>query len=815
MEAANRVVPTSGLGAVEVAVQGVVQGVGFRPFVYRLARRLGLSGWVSNDTQGVCIHAEGPLRQLARFEELLAEQAPPAAAVTGVASVPARPAGHASFRILPSRRDEGARPGDACLVRVPPDRAACPECRRETANPADRRHGYPFTTCTDCGPRYSILRRMPYDRPDTTMAGFPLCPACRAEYEGPDHRRFHAQPIACPDCGPRVALWGPTGREMGTGPDAVRRAAGLLREGRVLALKGLGGFQLLVRADSSEAVARLRQRKGRPTKPLAVMVPTLAAAARLAEVGPTERGLLTSPENPIVLLRRRSGAEASLVREVAPRLEEVGLLLPTTPLHHLLLAEVDFAVVTTSGNRSEEPILTDERELPGPLAEVADAFLVHDRPIARRVDDSVVRAASAGPVVLRLARGYAPLPLLALERWMGRHAASPGTPRAVLAVGAHQKAAVALWTGTQAVLSPHAGDLDSPQTRAAFEGLAQGLADLYGCVVGAVACDLHPDYFSTRWAGRLGLPLVPVQHHHAHAVACLVEHDLLDEEVLAFAWDGTGYGPDGTVWGGEALLARLTEYERVASLRPFPLPGNEAAVREPARVALALLAEALGTEAVLNDAGLLARLGLSAAKARTLLRLVERGVNAPWTSSVGRLFDAVAALLLPVGKVSYEGEAATRLESLAAGGAVGGYPLPLTAPALPSSVSGAGQERPHGDWGPLLRALLADLRCGVSVDVIAARFHQALADWAAAVASLRPGPAVVLGGGCFQNALLLERTRAALAEGGRRVYHAGRIPPGDGGLAAGQLAVALGRLLEGQCGEASIQQRAPLEYSGR
>lgn len=757
--------------ALRIRVRGVVQGVGFRPFVFRLARQTGLSGWVRNDADGVLIHVEGPGERLERFRELLLGQAPPAALVSGVESARAVPSGHTAFRILISQ----GRDGREADVRVPADRARCELCCREVFDPDDRRCDYPFTTCTECGPRYSIIRHMPYDRSQTSMTGFPLCPECTREYEDPESRRFHAQPIACPACGPRVWLWGADGQVLCGDGEAIRTAAACLSLGQIVALKGLGGFQLLVRADSPEAVARLRQRKGRPTKPLAVMVPNGAAAERLVQLDDAERRLLESPENPIVLLDRLPGTEALLAAEVAPKLRWVGLLLPTTPLHDLVLAECGFPVVATSGNRSEEPIETDNESALSRLAGVADVFLVHDRPIVRRVDDSVVRVAAGAPVTGRLARGYAPLLLPHLERWLE---CRPQPPLPVLAVGGQQKSAIALWTGRQAILSPHIGDLDGPETRAAFARLTAEFADLYGCRADKIACDLHPDYFSTRWAEEQGRPLVRVQHHHAHAAAVMAEYSLLDEEVLAFTWDGTGYGLEETIWGGEVLRVRLDGFERVASLRPFPLPGGEAAVREPARVALGLLALSLGEQAVLADADLLGRLGLQHKQARLLLRMIARNVNTPWSSSLGRLFDAVAALLLPGTPVSYEGEAAVWLESLADGSVGESY-------AFGSDAAG------RADGSGLLRAVLDDVRRNVAPPVIAGRFHQSLADWAGAVARRYPKLTIVLGGGCFQNQLLLERTRAVLDHDARRVFHASQVPLGDGGLAVGQLAIAL------------------------
>jgi hydrogenase maturation protein HypF len=762
--------------AVALRVHGVVQGVGFRPFVYRLARQMGLSGWVRNDVCGVAIHVEGHPRRVERFCAGLARRAPSGARVSGLERSPAVPTGQTDFYIGPSADEDGeASEG----LRVPTDRATCPACRREVFDPTNRRHLYPFTNCTSCGPRYSIVRYLPYDRSATSMSTFALCADCCGEYDAPVDRRFHAEPVACAVCGPKVTLKGADGRELASGPEAVTVAAQRLRAGEIVALKGLGGFQLLVRADDAAAVRRLRERKARPTKPLAVMVGDARLAARLVRLGPADRRLLRSPENPIVLLERRPGADRFLAPEVAPRLRWIGVLLPTTPLHHLLLSELDLVLVCTSGNRGDEPIVTEVREAVARLAGIADLYLVHNRPILRRVDDAVVRPTFGGTVTLRLARGHAPLPLPALEQWAARHRL---TSAGVLAVGGQQKSALAMWTGTQAVLGPHVGDLDGPDTRAAFERLTRELPELYRCAFGAVAHDLHPDYFSTRWAMDQGWTTVAVQHHHAHAVAVMVEHDLLDEEVLAFTWDGTGCGPDGTVWGGEVLRARMNRFERVASLRPFALPGGEQAIREPARVALALVAEALGAEAVNADADLPGRLGMNATTTRTLLRMATRSVNAPVTSSIGRLFDGIAALLIGAKRVSYEGEAAAWLESISSEAAVDGYPLPLV-----DSECGV----PRGDWRPLIRAVLADVRGGVDRAVVSARFHQSLADWAAAVARRHAQLPVVVGGGCFQNRLLLERVVAILQTSGRRVYHPCRIPPNDGGLAAGQLAVGM------------------------
>jgi hydrogenase maturation protein HypF len=774
--------------AVRLLVRGHVQGVGFRPYVFRLAQRFRLGGRVYNTVNGVVIELEGASEELIRFQERLVAEAPAAAIIDSLSRETAAPVGRSSFAIDPS--DSSASP----QVRVPPDLAICAECRRDILDPLNRRQAYPFTNCTACGPRYSILYAMPYDRPATAMHLFPMCAACDAEYHNPDDRRFHAQPNACAACGPRVGLWDREGRLIAGSPTALVAAAKVLRQGQVVALKGLGGFQLLVRADQSEPVGRLRQRKGRPSKPLAVMVASLEAAEEIAALTPLERRLLQSPQNPIVLVQKRNHScdrftaaenKANVAAPVAPRLSTVGLFLPTTPLHHLLLAALDLPLVATSGNLTEGPIITDEREAVRRLAGVADAFLVHDRPIVRGVDDSVVRRIAGQAVTIRLARGLAPLPLPAVEALARTKACPP-----LLATGGHQKNALAIWTGTQAILAQHVGDLDNPETRSTFNRVAHDLAGLYQFAPVGLACDLHPDYYTTQWAFAQNKPLTQVQHHHAHAVACMVENNLLDREVLALTWDGTGYGTDGTIWGGEILRVACTGFRRVASLLPFPLPGGEAAIRRPSRTAFGLLWLLRGEEAVLQDSALHRLLDLSPREVRVLVGMIRQRLNTPWTSSMGRLFDAVAALVLGVHEVSYEGEAAAWLEATANPAVTEAYALPLCLPDTREPRAGDGAIA-RGDWRPMLSALLAEVASGIEAGVVAARFHNALAHWAAAVVARQPLREVVLSGGCFQNPLLTERVLEALAPSNCRVYLHSQIPPGDGGLAVGQLAVAM------------------------
>lgn len=774
--------------AIRINVRGQVQGIGFRPFVYRLAQEFRLGGSVRNAPSGVVIEAEGMREALAEFLGRITADAPASAVFDDVVSEAIALSDRFAFRVEPS--DPHAPP----QARVPRDVATCEECRRDIVDPESRRRGYPFTSCTACGPRYSILEAMPYDRASTAMHVFGLCANCHDEFHSAEDRRFHAQANACAACGPHVALWDVEGRTVAECANAVASAAELLRSGLVVAIKGLGGFQLMVRADNAEAVRRLRMRKQRPSKPLAVMVASLEVAEQLVLLGPFERQLLLSPQNPIVLIGKRPSAagtaadgnlDVEISAEVAPRINLLGLLLPTTPLHHLLLDAVGVPLVATSGNRSEESIVTDEHEATSRLAGIADAFLVHDRPIARGIDDSVVRVVAGQPVTIRLARGLAPLPLPALEAFAEANGCPP-----MLATGGHMKNAIAVWTGKQAVLAQHVGDLDCAETRSTFDKVAHDLCALFQFEPAHLACDLHPDYFTTRWAMQKQLPLTQVQHHHAHALSCMVEHNLLDRKVLALAWDGTGFGIDATIWGGEILRVSSRSCERAASLLPFPLPGGEQAIRHPARIAFGLCWLLRGEEAAMNDRRLLELLGLSTRETEMLAAMLRRGVNAPWTSSMGRLFDAVAALVLGARAASYEGELAERLEAAADPAVTEAYDLRSL--MIEEQGAQAGDRTiARADWRPMLAAILIDLSAGVSASTIAARFHNALAGWAAQVAASQPLGEVVLSGGCWQNRLLAERTVLALASVGRQAYLHSQIPPGDGGLAVGQLAAAL------------------------
>jgi hydrogenase maturation protein HypF len=745
---------------------GTVQGVGFRPFVHRLAVAEGLGGFVRNTGEGVSAEIEGPAPAVDRFlARLDAGIRPPASVRTrSIERVPAE--GERGFAIVPSAL--GARRSAV----VPPDLATCDDCLAEILDPADRRHLYPFTTCVRCGPRYSLIESMPYDRARTSMRRFAMCAACREEYEDPASRRFHAETNACPECGPCLALWGPGGAVLERAQAALLGAAEALRRGRIVALKGLGGFQLLADARDDAALRLLRERKRRPAKPFAVMPASVEEARALAEISAEEETVLRSSAVPIVLSRARPGP---LSRFLAPGSRLVGLMLPYTPLHHLLLRALGSPVVATSGNRGNDPIVTDEHEAVERLAGIADLFLVHDRPILRAVDDSVVRVIGGQAVVFRSARGFAPLPL-----------AGPGAAEPVLALGGHQKSSIAIARDGEIVLGPHVGDLGSGAARAAFARSYQGLTALYGLVPQRIACDEHPDYHSSRIAETIGPPVARVPHHLAHALSGMVDNGLVPP-FLAVAWDGTGFGRDGTAWGGEFLVVEADQYRRAGRLLPFRLPGGEAAAREPWRSALGLLHALHGTAALDRD-DLLSVGDLEPSTRKIMATILDRGVNAPLTSSAGRLFDGVASLLGLCQRTSFEGEAASALEFTADGA----IPAPL-----PTAIIVPGPEGLLAlDWRPPLLALVQAVREGTPPGALAVAFHQVLAEAIVAMAERIGIRSVLLTGGCFQNALLTELAADRLRLAGLEPHWHRSVPPNDGGLAVGQAAFAAHPLAE-------------------
>jgi hydrogenase maturation protein HypF len=746
-----------------IAVEGVVQGVGFRPFVYGLAARHDLRGFVRNRTGGVWIEVEGETGSLDRFLDELVHHPPPLARIDHCRWDRRDPQGDRRFRI---EHSDAAAAGP---VYVSPDAATCDDCIAELFDSADRRYLYPFLNCTNCGPRLTIVTGVPYDRERTTMAGFAMCGACRAEYEDPADRRFHAQPTACPVCGPRLQLLEADGRPA-RAIEPLCRFADALLQGQIGALKGLGGFHLACDARREEAVGELRRRKHRDEKPFAVMEADVAAARELCEIGPAEERLLRSVGRPIVLLRKRPAA--GVAAAVAPRNAYLGVMLPYTPLHHLLLRAVGgIPLVMTSGNRSDEPIAYRD-DAPTKLSGIADLYLTHDRPIHVRCDDSVTRILDGDELPLRRSRGYAPAPL----------ELPAASPRQLLAVGGQLKATFALGRGKQAFLSHHLGDLDHYDAYRAFEHDVALYEKLFAVRPECLVHDLHPDYRSTRYAieraEREGIALLAVQHHHAHMASCMAEHGLAGP-VIGVTLDGTGYGTDGTIWGGEFLVGDYSRFERRARLRCVGMPGGDRAIHEPWRMAVAHLRDA-GAEYSFSQAQMLQT------ELRTVEKMLSQRFNAPLTSSMGRLFDAVASLAGVRDRVSYEGQAAVELEQMATDtAAAGSYPL-----AFEVVRDGLTEI----DTRPMIRAVAAEATGGVAAAVIARKFHTTVVDLVAATCErIRRDTGireVVLSGGVFLNVLLTREVTGRLARDGFQVYRHRRVPPNDGGLSLGQLAVA-------------------------
>jgi hydrogenase maturation protein HypF len=757
-------------------VEGTVQGVGFRPFAFRLAQQLDVAGWITNNSRGALLELEGPTGAVENFLQRLRTEAPAAAKVDRLTVEPSSPTGETAFRIRTSE-DAGAR-----RLVVPPDLATCPDCLGELNDPMDRRFRYPFITCTQCGPRFSLITDIPYDRANTTMSRFQLCRDCRTEYEDQTDRRFHAEPISCPACGPRLQLWDVEGQEVARDQEALRQACEIIRTGKVLAVKGVGGFQLWVDACSESAVQWLRLRKARPDKPFAVLFSSIRAVQASCCLTPEEEVLLLSSEAPILLLHQRE--QSGLARSVSPDNPFVGAMVPYSPLHRLLMTELQGPVVATSGNRSDEPIVIDEKEALIRLAGIADAFLVHDRAIQRPVDDSVVRVVEGKRLILRRARGYVP-------RSIRVHApvANGSEMIPILAVGGHLKNTIALAYGDQVMLSQHLGDLSTLEAFEVFRRAVDDLQRLLEVQPRLVACDLHPDYRSTifaqEFAERHAIPLIRVQHHHAHVAACMAEHGL-NGEVLGVAWDGAGYGRDGHLWGGEFLIAGYEGFRRVAHLRPFRLPGGEAAMRDPRRSAFSVLWETYGEGPAVEE---LSAYQCIKGKTDALAALLRKGIASPLTTSMGRLFDAVSSLSGFCNEASFEGQAAMALEFGAerfeknSPGDETVYPFALT----------RGEDNPTmwvADWRPMIESMIQDRREGGSPELIAYRFHLGLADLIGQIAERGALPRVVLTGGCFQNALLLRLARRRLERAGFTVYTHRQVPPNDGGLSLGQAVVA-------------------------
>lgn len=757
-----------------IVIRGAVQGVGFRPFIYRLASEMNLPGWVSNSPQGVFIEAEGEKPVLNTFLLRIAKEKPPISFIQSLEYSLLDPIHFKGFEI---RSSESSGTVSALIL---PDIATCEACLAEVFDPQNRRYRYPFTNCTHCGPRFTIIESLPYDRPNTSMKGFAMCADCRREYEDPTDRRFHAQPNACPVCGPELQLWDAAGKTLAVRDAALLAAVTAIRSGRITAIKGIGGFHLVADACSAAAVAALRARKHREEKPFALMYPSIDRIREDCIVSPLEARLLLSAEAPIVLLERRGDAAArSLADEVAPGNPYLGVMLPCTPLHHLLMREIGTPLIATSGNLSDEPICIDEQEALGRLAGIADLFLVHNRPIVRHVDDSILRVVLGRELVMRRARGYAPLPLLLNN-----------SANDILAVGAHLKNTVALSVDGNVFLSQHIGDLENREATEAFRQVIDSFTSLYRSHPAQIAADMHPDYVSTRYARARALPVIPVQHHHAHVAACMAENEL-EGRVLGVAWDGTGYGTDGTIWGGEFLLADEAGFIRAATLRKFRLPGSAPAVKEPRRTALGVLYEIFGDRAF-SQTDLLPVQAFAPAELPVMARMLSRGIHSPWTTSAGRLFDAIASLCGLRQRLNFEGQAAMELEYAATRETLREeYPYHL---ASQESDASAAAELVL-DWEPLIHAVIQDMRDAIPLARISKKFHNTLVGMILAAAQRIGERRVVLTGGCFQNRILLEDAVRSLESNGFHPYWHQRIPPNDGGIALGQIAAA-SRLLK-------------------
>ncbi len=751
--------------AKRIEINGIVQGVGFRPFIFQLATSHALKGEVANTASGVTILLEGPADRIAAFQADLPRKQPPLAHITQITEDVEALSGFEAFTIAPSK-------GDASRATlISPDVAICRDCLEELLDPEDRRYGYPFINCTNCGPRYTIIDDIPYDRPKTSMRSFKMCPQCQAEYDEPRDRRFHAQPNACAVCGPQVTLVD-AGQKKIRATDPIKGAADLLKNGHIVAVKGLGGFHLAVDATNAEAVARLRRRKHREEKPLALMSYDLEQIRQYAVVGPENEALLTSIQRPIVLMPKRE--PHPLAEEISPRNRYFGVMLPYTPLHYLLLRHGFTALVMTSGNLSEEPIAIDNDDAFERLARIADYFLVHNRGIYLRSDDSIVRHVADATRFIRRSRGYVPIPVF-LKRPV----------KSVLACGAELKNTVCLTKGRNAFVSQHVGDLENLATYEFFQLTIDHLKRILDIEPECIAYDLHPDYLSTRYAAaQKEIATIGVQHHHAHIVSCMAENKI-DDPVIGLAFDGTGYGTDGNIWGGEILVAEAKRFERVAHLAYIPMPGSAAAIKEPWRMAVSYLFDAYGDKLWQLDLALLQR--IEKQKIKIMTEMIQKDLNCPLTSSLGRLFDGVAALIGLRDTVAFEGQAAMELEMLATEGIEATYPYRWTANTVRQIAP-----------APIIRGVIADLASNIPGPVISAKFHATLVklfvELCQDIRRTHGLQRVALSGGVFQNATLLRGLLHTLEQKGFQVYTHKRVPANDGGIALGQAVIAAASL---------------------
>ncbi|MDJ0661230.1 MAG: carbamoyltransferase HypF [Crocosphaera sp.] len=743
------------LKRLQIIITGAVQGVGFRPFIYRLATDLKLKGWVNNSASGVFIEVEGNETRLETFLSRLPQEKPPISQINSLETRWLDPVNYNSFEIRHSSSGEKT----AIIL---PDLSTCSDCLQEIFDPDNRRYLYPFTNCTNCGPRYTIIEELPYDRPQTTMKSFTMCDACQAEYENPLNRRFHAQPNACSVCGPKLQLWNQKGEVLGDNNDALNLSINAVKEGKILALKGLGGFQLIVNARNTQSVQQLRQRKHRPHKPFALMYASLEAIKHDCEVNELEEQLLTSPQAPIVLLKRKNNLHLS--PDVAPNNPYLGVMLPPTPLHHLLLHTLDFPVVATSGNLASEPICIDEKEALKRLKNIADLFLVHNRPIIRPVDDSVIRVMAGREIMIRRARGYAPFPIT-----INDHSSTN-----ILAVGGHLKNTVAILKNNQVFISQHIGDLSTTEALKSFHKVMKSLKGLYDFDPELIVCDAHPDYVSSQYAKAQNLPVITVQHHYAHVLSCLANNNV-NPPVLGVAWDGTGYGDDQTIWGGEFLLITDKKYERMAHFRPFKLPGGEQAVKNPKRIALSILSEVLGDN---NHIKLPFLETIATQELNLVKQMLSRNLNTPSTSSVGRLFDGVAAMIGICQNITFEAQGAMALEY-----AINDFKTEQT---YPYQIKGSTSPLVI-DWQWIIESIIEDILQKESHQEIAAKFHNTLVKIIIDIAQKIQQKNILLTGGCFQNKYLSERAILQLKEQNFIPFWHHSVPPNDGGIALGQI----------------------------
>ncbi|BBA79703.1 hydrogenase maturation protein [cyanobacterium endosymbiont of Rhopalodia gibberula] len=761
----------------KLLIFGTVQGVGFRPFIYRLATELNLTGWVYNSSSGVSIEVEGESKILKEFLSRIQTEKPPRSHIQSIKTTYLDYIGYTTFDIHHSVS------GEKNAI-IPADLATCPDCLRDIFDLQNRRYGYPFTNCTNCGPRYTIIETLPYDRPQTTMKEFSMCSECRQEYENPHDRRFHAQPNACPCCGPQLALWDKQGNSIAIQDSALKIAVNSIKEGKIIAVKGLGGFHLMTDGSNPDAIRQLRQRKVRPQKPFALMYPSLELIKHHCQVSPLEEELLTSPESPIVLLKRRSDC-INLWESIAPNNPYWGVMLPYTPLHHLLLLNLKFPLVATSGNISDESICIDEGEVIERLGHIADVFLVHNRPILRPVDDSVVRVMAGREIVFRRARGYTPFPIiLELESKRQNTEVEHSPPSiSLLATGSQLKNTVAILRGNQVFISQHVGDLSKCQALSAFYQAIDSLKRLYDFEPEIIACDAHPDYFSSQFAQSQGFPVVKVQHHYAHVLSCIAENGIT-APVLGVAWDGTGYGEDGTIWGGEFLLITDNSYQRVAHFRPFKLPGGHRAVKEPRRIALGILYEVFGSFDGLEIFPSFK--DFSNQELKLIQQMLSHNLNAPLTSSVGRLFDGVASILGICQQTSFEGQGAMDLEYRAINYKTDKiYPYEILGDDFPLIV----------DWQLIIKGILDDLLVHSSIEEISSKFQNTLVEIIIEISQIISEKKVILTGGCFQNKYLTEQAISRLnQEQLIPVWHR-KVPPNDGGIALGQIIAGIRRTL--------------------